>query len=275
MSGLLLSLLGLAIGGFGTLIGAGGGFILVPILLLLYPDKSPEIITGISLAVVFLNATSGSIAYGLKKRIDYKSAWIFCITTLPGSVLGAFATSYISRDTFNLIFGIILLILATILIIKPMKKIDKSQKLKNRTFWDIARYVIDIEGIRYIYRYNVALGAFISFFVGFASSLLGIGGGIIHVPVMVNLLNFPIHIATATSHFVLALMAFTGSIVHYFQGVLADGIHEIVWLGLGVIIGAQIGAKLSTKVQGKLIIRSLAFALLAVAFRILWMGLSS
>ncbi len=275
MSELLLALLGIAVGGFGTLIGAGGGFILVPVLLLLYPNKSPEIITGISLAVVFFNASSGSIAYGLKKRIDYKSAWIFCITTLPGSVLGAFATSYISREVFNLMFGIILLILATILIIRPMKKIDNEKRLKNRTFWDIARYVIDIEGIRYIYRYNIPLGAFISFFVGFASSLLGIGGGIIHVPVMVNLLNFPIHIATATSHFVLALMAFTGSVVHYFQGILSQGIHEITWLGLGVIIGAQIGAKFSTKVQGNVIIRSLAFALLIVSFRILWMGLSS
>lgn len=273
MSSILLVLLGLAIGGFGTLIGAGGGFILVPILLLLYPEKSPEIITGISLAVVFLNATSGSIAYGRKKRIDYKSAWIFCITTLPGSVLGAFATPYISRGTFNIIFGIILFLLATILLIKPVKTTDQNKNLKDRTFWDIARYVIDIEGIRYIYRYNVALGAFISFFVGFASSLLGIGGGIIHVPVMVNLLNFPIHIATATSHFVLALMAFTGSLVHYFQGILTEGLKEIMGLGAGVIVGAQIGAQFSNRIKGKLIIRSLALALLLVSFRILWMGL--
>lgn len=274
MSDALLLLLGLAVGGFGTMIGAGGGFILVPILLLLYPDRNPEVITGISLAVVFFNASSGSLAYGLKRRIDYRSAWIFCITTLPGSVLGALASSYISRDSFNLIFGIVLLVLATILIIKPIKKQDPTNRLKNRTFWDIARYVIDIEGVRYIFRYNVVLGAFISFFVGFASSLLGIGGGIIHVPVMVNLLNFPIHIATATSHFVLALMAFTGSTVHYFQGVLSQGINEIVWLGLGVIIGAQIGAKYSTKVRGTVIIRSLAFALILVGLRILWMGLS-
>lgn len=274
MSAVLLALLGLVVGGFGTLIGAGGGFILVPILLLLYPDKSPEIITGISLAVVFLNASSGSIAYGLKKRIDYKSAWVFCITTLPGSVLGAFATSYIARDTFNLIFGFMLLILATVLMINPIKNTDPHHKLKNRSFWEMARYIIDIEGIRYIYRYNILLGSFISFFVGFASSMLGIGGGIIHVPVMVNLLNFPVHIATATSHFVLSLMALTGSIVHYFQGILNQGVHEIVWLGLGVLIGAQVGAKYSTKVEGKLIIRSLAFALVLVGIRILWMGFS-
>lgn len=273
MSALLLVLLGLLVGGFGTLIGAGGGFILVPILLLIYPDRNPEIITGISLAVVFLNASSGSLAYGRKRRIDYKSAWLFCITTLPGSVLGAFSTSYISREAFNLIFGVILLILATILIINPLKNIDSKNQLRNKSFWEMARYVIDIEGIRYIYHYNLLLGSIISFFVGFASSLLGIGGGIIHVPVMVNLLNFPVHIATATSHFVLSLMAFTGSIVHYFQGILDDGMFEILWLGLGVIIGAQIGAKYSTKIAGKSIIRSLAFALLIVALRILWMGM--
>ena len=274
MSSIILLLIGLAVGGFGTMIGAGGGFILVPILLLMYPDKNPEVITGISLAVVFFNASSGSLAYGLKRRIDYRSAWIFCITTLPGSVLGALTSSYISRDTFNLIFSIVLLILATILLVKPIKKQEANNRLKNRTFWDIARYVIDIEGVRYIFRYNVVLGSFISFFVGFASSLLGIGGGIIHVPVMVNLLNFPIHIATATSHFVLALMAFTGSTVHYFQGVLSQGINEIVWLGLGVIIGAQVGARYSTKVKGSVIIRSLAFALILVGLRILWLGLS-
>src|SRR5690606_20979000 len=117
MSALLLALLGLIVGGFGTLIGAGGGFILVPILLVLYPERNPEVITGISLAVVFLNASSGSIAYGLKKRIDYKSAMIFCITTLPGSIIGAFVTSYIPRNVFNLVFGSILLLLAIILLI--------------------------------------------------------------------------------------------------------------------------------------------------------------
>src|SRR5690606_4339971 len=117
MTALLLILLGLMVGTFGTMVGAGGGFILVPILLLLYPDKDPQVITSISLAVVFLNATSGSIAYAFKKRIDYKSAWLFCITTLPGSVLGALATSYISRKSSKIIFGLILLILAVVLLI--------------------------------------------------------------------------------------------------------------------------------------------------------------
>lgn len=270
MTVFLLLLLGLLVGCFGTMVGAGGGFILVPILLLLYPDKDPEIITSISLAVVFLNASSGSVAYAFKKRIDYKSAWLFCITTLPGSVLGALSTSYIPRNTFNLIFGTILSILAITLIIKPTKNLSKHTDKEKKSFWWMARYLIDIEGVRHIYRYNLLLGIVLSFFVGFASSLLGIGGGIIHVPAMVNLLNFPIHIATATSHFVLSLMGLSGTIVHYLKGDLHEGLFEVLYLGIGVIIGAQIGARLSTKIKGKVIIQCLAIALLIVAVRILW-----
>ena len=67
---LLLIPLGLVVGAYGTLVGAGGGFVLVPVLLLLYPDERPVDITAISLAVVFFNASSGSIAYARLRRID-------------------------------------------------------------------------------------------------------------------------------------------------------------------------------------------------------------
>ena len=73
MSLLWLLFLGLVVGAIGTVVGAGGGFLLVPALLLLYPSERPETITSISLAVVFFNALSGSIAYARMKRIDYKS----------------------------------------------------------------------------------------------------------------------------------------------------------------------------------------------------------
>ena len=60
-------------GTYGTLIGAGGGFVLAPALLLLYPGEAPEIITSISLRAVFFNALSGTLARASSKRIDYKS----------------------------------------------------------------------------------------------------------------------------------------------------------------------------------------------------------
>ena len=71
----LLALLGALAGLFGTLVGSGGGFILTPVQLVLYPTASPTTITSISLVVEFFNALSGSIVYARQRRIDYRSGF--------------------------------------------------------------------------------------------------------------------------------------------------------------------------------------------------------
>lgn len=261
---LLLIALGFFVGFLGTLIGAGGGFILVPVLLLLYPDMKPEAITSISLGVIFLNATSGSIAYARMKRIDMKSALIFALATLPGAIIGAFLTSYISRGVFNVILGSLLIIISLFLLINPHYRKELQATKKN---W-AHRSLIDSKGEHYNYSFNLRTGILLSFFVGFLSSLLGIGGGIIHVPALTILLNFPVHIATATSHLILAVMALAGTIVHIFQGNLNHNWSMMLSIGFGVILGAQLGAYASHHVKQKVIIISLAVALLLVGVRI-------
>lgn len=267
---LLLVLLGLIVGAYGTLIGAGGGFILMPILLLLYPDESPEILTAVSLAVVFVNASSGSYAYNRMKRIDIKSGIMFSIATVPGAVLGALTTSYINRTTFNIVFGIIMIISSVYLVIKTFKPGVHNNKKSIHSF---IIQLTDTEGNLYNYSYNRLTGILISLFVGYVSSLLGIGGGIIHVPVMVNILNFPVHIATATSHFILAIMALTGTVVHVINGTFSHELIRTAALSAGVLFGAQIGARLSTRIHGKWIITSLAIALLFVGLRIVYLSI--
>jgi len=266
---LLLIPLGFLVGTFGTLIGAGGGFILVPILLLLYPDKNPETITSISLAVVFFNALSGSFAYARAKRIDYKSGLIFSVSTIPGSILGAFTTGFIPRNIFDGVFGVILIALSIFLMIRPNN--DKNTESKPKIN-HILRSITDAEDISYTYSYNPVLGIVLSTFVGYISSLLGIGGGIIHVPALVQLLNFPVHIATATSHFILVFMALSGTCVHIATGTLTNGIFQTLALSIGVLFGAQLGAKLSNRFHGVWIIRSLAAALALVGVRIFVMA---
>lgn len=260
----LLILLGFGVGFLGTLIGAGGGFVLVPVLLLLYPEMMPEAITSISLGVVFLNAASGSYAYGKMKRIDVKSALIFALATLPGAIIGAFLTSFISRGVFNFILGCLLILVSVFLLINPHYRTEKQVRKKNWTH----RLLVDNKGEHYDYAFNLRTGIIISFFVGFLSSLLGIGGGIVHVPALTIFLNFPVHIATATSHFILAVMALAGTIVHIFQGNLKHNWGMMLSIGLGVILGAQLGAYVSHHVKQKVIIISLASALLLVGVRI-------
>jgi len=268
---------GFGIGAFGTLIGAGGGFILVPLLILLYPEENPEIITSISLAVVFFNALSGSLAYGRLKRIDYKSGLIFSAAAIPGAVLGALTTSYLSRRFFDSLFGILMIGASVYLLFRPrvreaMKMADApTEKSKHSPNGYTTRSFIDADGLRYDFSFNPVIGVGLSLFVGYVSSLLGIGGGFIHVPALVHLLNFPVHVATATSHFILSIMAFTGTAVHILTGAFYRGLRRTITLSIGVVLGAQLGAWLSNRVQADWIMRGLAIALGFVGIRILAM----
>ena len=263
--------LGIVVGSYGTLIGAGGGFVLMPVLLLLYPDQGADLLTSISLAVVFFNALSGSEAYALLKRIDYRSGVMFSAATIPGAILGALNTSYVPRRLFDLIFAVLLLAGSAFLGWKPGK-----EKFSGKSFgcecFSVTRRLVDAHGIGYEYEFNWLLGVSISIIVGYVSSFLGIGGGIIHVPALTYFLNFPIHVATATSHFILAIMALTGTIVHILTGTFTHGVHRTVALAIGVVLGAQIGARLSDKIKGPWIIRALAMALGIVGLRILFVA---
>lgn len=261
-----LVLLGIGIGAYGTLIGAGGGFVLVPLLLLLYPQARPDIITSISLAVVFFNTLSGSLAYGRMKRIDYKSGAIFSAATIPGAIVGALSTAYVPRRLFDTIFGVLMILGSGFLLIHP-NVAKESSETTGRHY--LRRTLMEADGNVYTFSYNPWIGVGISVVIGYLSSFLGVGGGFIHVPVLVQLLNFPVHIATATSHFVLAIMSLTGTIVHIMTGTFTEGIRRTVSLAIGVFLGAPLGAKLSTRVQGSWIIRALAVALAFVGVRLL------
>jgi len=260
--------LGVGVGLYGTLIGAGGGFVLMPILLLLYPKVPPEHLTAISLAVVFFNALSGSESYALMKRIDYKSGLMFAAATIPGAIIGALNTAWVPRHLFNGIFGVILLGGAIFLFVRPNLQRQKREAQEKAHRFEAHRHLVAVGGESYDYDFNPLVGIGLSFVVGYASSFLGIGGGIIHVPALIYLLDFPVHVATATSHFILAIMSLTGTLVHMWRGDLAAGVNETLALAIGVMLGAPLGAQLSNRIQGAWIVRSLAVALGLAGVRI-------
>jgi uncharacterized membrane protein YfcA len=261
---ILLVLLGLAVGVFGTLVGAGGGFILAPVLLILYPHDSAETLSSISIAVVFFNALSGSIAYARQRRIDLPMGRAFGVATLPGSVAGAFLVGYVPRATFDLIMAVVLGALAVWLLM------PKRALVPGKVAGHTHREIVDVRGVRYVYDVPVLRGVALSLVVGFVSSFLGIGGGVIHVPVLVQLLGFPLHVATATSHFVLAIMSGSATLTHLAQGSyhVGHGLRRALALSAGVVVGAQVGAWISHRTSARLIQRILSFALLAIALRL-------
>lgn len=250
-TGILLLTIGFAVGTFGTLIGAGGGFILMPILLLLYPGEPAHNLTSLSLAVVFCNALSGSIAYAFKRRIDFRSALIFSVASIPGALLGVHATQQFPREVFELMFGGLMVLMGLYLLRPRLGGKHVEGKAKENG----------------LATYNMPLGIAVSLGVGFVSSFLGIGGGIIHVPALVHLLHFPVHMATATSHAILSVMSAVATGENFWSGHLDGSWDRIVYLGPGVVVGAQLGAFLSSRIKGVWIIRSLALALISVGLR--------
>lgn len=255
---------GLVIGAYGTIIGAGGGFILVPLLLLFYPHESPESIASVSLAVVFCNALSGTLAYARLRRVDYGSGMLLSAATIPGAIAGALTTGFISRRPFDLMVGVLLVGISAFLMMRPVP--DAGEYHGRFRF---ARRMVDTNGGVHAWSYNPVLGVGLSVGIGFLSSLLGVGGGFIHVPVMVNLLNFPVHVAAATSQFTLTVMTFVGSAVHLVTGTLAGAAHRVVPLAVGVVVGAQVGARLAQRMHGVWIIRALVLALVFIGIRLI------
>ncbi len=207
---IFLPVLGLFVGAAGTLVGIGGGFILVPVLILLFPDAPTETVTSISLAVVFLNATSGSIGYLREGRVDIRSGILFAIAAVPAAIIGAIATAKVGRVTFDAVFGLTMIAGAAYLLWRS--RIIKLKRVRND--WPSTNRVL-LDKTDCIYRYNVnePLDMGVSVVAGGASSFLGIGGGIIHMPAMVALMKIPPPIAAGTSHFVLVFAALTGVLV--------------------------------------------------------------
>ena len=254
-----LAALGFGVGAYGTLIGAGGGVVLVPALLLLMPEESPATLTSISLAVVFFNAYSGTVAYARMGRINYFAAVLFSIAGIPGAVLGTVLVRNVPRQLFDPVFGLLLLAGGLFLAINPLGRTPATRP-------DEAHPADP--SLMPGHSFNTLLGAVGSAYIAMIASLLGIGGGVIHVPFLIRVLGFPAHVATATSHFVLTMMALTATLAHLCLGEFGESLDQIMYLAVGVMMGAPLGAAISTRVRGSLIVRILAASLCLAGIRL-------
>jgi uncharacterized membrane protein YfcA len=255
---------GFAIGALGTLIGAGGGFILVPLLVLVEPAWSVDQVTAASLAVVTANATTGALSYWRAGRVDPFSFPLYTVAAIPGAMLGAFATAYIPRHVFDPVFGAVLIAIGVWLFAKP----GSSDAGANTG--PFQRILFDRGGHRYEWSFDPRIGFAGSTLVGFFSSVLGIGGGIIHVPLLATVLGFPAHVATATSHAVLAVTAAIATVIHLVRGDYRNTWPLVAGCAAGAVAGAPVGALLSARVSGSAILRILAVALALVGGRLLF-----
>jgi uncharacterized membrane protein YfcA len=255
---------GLIVGAIGTLVGVGGGFLIVPVIALLEPSWEARAMTAYSLAVVSANACSGTAAYLRQRRVDLRSAGAFIAAALPGVVLGVFGAERLSRGWFDPLFGLLLAGMATLLAIAP------NWRSSGRG-GPVERELVDSGGVRYAWSFDMRVGLVGSAIVGIVSALFGIGGGPIQVPFLVAALNYPEHIATATSHAVLAATSLVATLIHAVRGDFSRDLRLTVATSLGALTGAPLGARLSRFVPGRVLLRILAAMLAFIAARLIFL----
>ncbi|MEM2689250.1 MAG: sulfite exporter TauE/SafE family protein [Nitrososphaerota archaeon] len=254
--------LGVAVGAAGTLVGIGGGFIVVPILLTVFHFE-PGMAAGTSMVMIFFNSLSGSIAYLRQRRVDLLVGISMALSTIPGTIIGGIAVGLFDTSSFRLAFAILLLSASLYMMFRPAK-FEGGSGIKK---WSTLRRIVDNSGHEYSYVFNIPIGAVISFFVGILANMFGIGGGIIHVPTMILLFGVPTHVATATSHFILMVTSFSGLGVHLQLGNI--DLSTAIPLGLGAVIGAQLGARISQRVRGRTLERIFSVFLMALVVRLI------
>ena len=263
---LIAAACGFAIGVLGTLIGVGGGFLLVPALLLVEPRWSSAVVTAFSLAVVAANALSGAASYWRAGRIDLRSLPLFALAALPGAALGVFLAHLIPRRVFDPLFGVVMIAIAAWLFLSRAE-IARGMLLQ-RPSAQVYRDFTDRRGERYVWSFDQRLGIAGSAVIGCFSSIFGIGGGTVHVPFLVAVLGFPEHVATATSHAVLAVTATAATLIHAARGAYAADGMLVLSMSLGAVLGAPVGARLSRRVPGRVLMRILAVGLALVGIRL-------
>ncbi|MFN2744145.1 MULTISPECIES: sulfite exporter TauE/SafE family protein [Bacillus] len=269
----ILIVLGFIAGTIGSLVGLGGGVVIVPSLLFLagihgmFEHVTPQIAVGTSLLVIIFTGLSSTIAYMKYKTVDYKSGLIFFIGSGPGSIAGAHVSKYFSADSFSLWFGMFMILISLSLMLK------KKLKAADREHAGIIRTFKDDEGRDYTYSYHPLTGIAIAFFVGFLGGLFGIGGGSLMVPAMMLLFLFPTRVAVATSMFIIFLSSVAGSVGHVISGHV-DWLYALALIP-GAWFGGQLGALINKKMQTKTIVVIMRFVLILIGLRLIYQGVFS
>jgi uncharacterized membrane protein YfcA len=237
---------GVLAGGMGGLLGLGGGVFLVPFLHLVlgFPLKSAA---AISLATVIATSSSVTAARAGEHLINLRFGMVLEVATVAGSLLGGVTAQIFAESTLERLFGVVAFAVAFVM----LGRINRRNILASSVdpgrlggaFYDAESGTMVSYRIK---RLPVALAA--SFVAGNVSSLLGLGGGIIKVPVLNAWCGIPMRAAAATSAFMIGVTATGGAIIYYGHGDLPPlaAAPAVLGVQLGTALGLSWAQRAST-----------------------------
>ncbi|MHA1730764.1 MAG: sulfite exporter TauE/SafE family protein [Promethearchaeota archaeon] len=321
---LVLVLLAVGIGFLASLFGIGGGFLLVPTMILMFGLSTHMTVGTVAFVIIFMSLSSVA-AYARQKRIDYVVTLIVAGASIFGAILGALATQLVTGQFILVMFGLVEATLAVILGAKktpqeklvalemnraaaereapvgdrprttpeldvpPDKRVEMDPPVQavppatldppaspdttrgGKKWYHLSRVKMDAMGNNYTYRANLLLSVPLSFIAGFLSSMLGIGGGTLYIQIFVFLCGMPIHMAIASSIFVIFLSHISAGITFAAIG-RVDFLLAVGYI-IGMVIGAQAGAYMSKKINAPILKKLAALIIVVIAARMIYFAL--
>jgi uncharacterized protein len=259
---LIIFAAGVVAGSLGALLGLGGGIFLVPFFNL---GLNFPITTAAAISLTTVIATSSTVSAGRagKQLINMRLGMLLEVATAAGSLLGGVTAQMLPQATLQKLFGLMAAAVAIIMLGRRQRRnviLDPSADpgiLGGRYYEEESGGVVTYR----VKRLPVAIVA--SFFAGNVSSLLGIGGGVIKVPVLNAWCGVPLRAAAATSAFMIGVTASAGAVIYYGHGLLMPALAAAAVLG--VQLGSWGGLRFGQRTSAKWLKTMMAAVLLLVA----------
>ena len=256
----------------GSLVGLGGGVLIVPLLTIAF-GLDIRLAIGASIVSVIATSSGAAAAYVRDHLTNVRVGMTLELATSIGAVTGAFVAAYLNARVLFFLFGIILIFSILPMVKKLGENIPKgvvndriSTQLKlastypDRSSGTMAAYNVT----------NVPLGFGMMYIAGIVSGLLGIGSGALKVLAMDTAMHLPMKVSSATSNFMIGVTAAASSGIYFWRGDVIPVIAAPV--AIGVLIGATAGAKMLVRFQNQTVRKLFLPVLAAVAIEMLLRG---
>jgi uncharacterized membrane protein YfcA len=270
---LSLTLVAVAAGVLGSLIGLGGGVVIVPALTILY-GVNIRLAIGASIVSVIATSSGAAAAYVREKMTNLRAGMFLEIATTTGAVSGAYLTTLLPARFLFAFFGIVLGYSA----FATFRKRHAAQPLtvsndRIANYFNLHGSYFDVAEDKEI-SYKVVgtkLGLFLMYVAGLVSALLGIGSGALKVPAMDSAMHLPIKVSSATSNFMIGVTAAASAGVYFVRGQIDPIIAAPV--AAGVLVGAMFGAKVLGRITSKTVRLVFVVVLVVISLEMLQKGL--
>jgi hypothetical protein len=269
-----LGIISIAAGLLGSLVGLGGGIIIVPVLTLIY-HIDIRLAIGASILSVIATSSGAAVTYIRERLTNLRAGMFLEIATTTGAVTGAYITTLIGSKSLFILFAIVLIYSAFSMFHNRHKSViltDSKDRVANYLNLH-GSYYDQTEHQEISYKVSgTKLGLGLMYIAGMISALLGVGSGALKVPAMDIAMHIPIKASAATSDFMIGVTAAASAGAYFARGQINPIIAAPIVIG--VLIGAVIGSRLLSHVTSRYVQGLFILVLIVVAIEMLQRGLS-